>query len=114
MAKEKKRLPVWTIALIAAGAALVLFLVFIAFLFCNKKVQEKETRRNEPAGKISLICAIYINFRVCWGIGRKDKGGNPKKMKGGRRKQKGWLTDNFAFLLSWRNLHIQNRPIWET
>lgn len=50
--EEKMRLQAWKIALIAAAATLVPILVIIAFLFCKKRIQGKETR-NESAGKIS-------------------------------------------------------------
>lgn len=61
--KNKKRLQVWIIALIAAAAALCLFLIIIAFLFCKKKrSSEKETRRNDSAGKMYLMSILPLVF----------------------------------------------------
>lgn len=47
---RNKRLPVWIIALLITAPALVFVLLTIVFfLFCNKRVQSKETTRNEYA-----------------------------------------------------------------
>ncbi|KAL5081221.1 hypothetical protein RYX36_009642 [Vicia faba] len=46
MEKNKKKLQVWIIALIAIGAFFFLFLMIIAFLFCKRKARGNETRRN--------------------------------------------------------------------
>ncbi|XP_057446511.1 leucine-rich repeat receptor-like protein kinase PXC1 isoform X2 [Lotus japonicus] len=50
--RNKKRLHVWIIALIASAAALCLFLIIISFLFSIRKASRKETRRDGSAGYV--------------------------------------------------------------
>jgi len=54
MERNKKKIHVWIIALIVSAAALFLFLVIIAFLFCKRKARGNETRINDSASKIFL------------------------------------------------------------
>lgn len=56
--RNKKRLHVWIIALIASAAALCLFLIIISFLFSIRKASRKETRRDGSGGKI-------ISYTTC-------------------------------------------------
>lgn len=58
--RNKKRIQVWIIPLIAISAALLLFLMIISILFCKRRASGKETTRNDSASKIYLRHVIPI------------------------------------------------------
>ncbi|KAI4351955.1 hypothetical protein L6164_006254 [Bauhinia variegata] len=59
---KKKKLQVWTIALIAAAGGLLLLLLCIAFMFCKKRKRGEEKTRNESAAYTFGVWAQKMSF----------------------------------------------------
>lgn len=59
---RKKSLKIWSVALIAAGSALVPFLVMLLFWCCYKKVHEKEKSNEGQAGITNFYRKVLKSF----------------------------------------------------